>query len=147
MLPKYHILFGLIFVAILYLIFPSISVLGLIIIFLSSVLIDVDHVLYYSFKKRNLNPIKAYKWYMERLKEFKKLSREQRRNFHPGFYLFHGVEWLILLFFLGTYLPFLFFIFLGFSFHLLLDIIYEFYDIHTTYKMSLILNRCKYKKL
>jgi hypothetical protein len=147
MLPKYHILFGIIFIAILHFAFPSISFLELSIIFLSSVLIDVDHVLYFFLKKGSLNPTKAYRWYMERRKNFNKLPREQKKQTYSGFFLFHGIEILTFLFLLSNYIPILFFVFLGFSFHFFLDIIHEIYDKGTIDKSSLLWNYHRFRKL
>lgn len=148
MLPKYHILIGFIFTALLFFIFPELSFFGLAIIFLSSVLIDIDHVLYYFFRKKDINPFKAYRWYLTRCKKFHLLSKEQKKNFYSGFYLFHGIEWLIILFLLGNYIfSFFLFICIGFSLHFILDTIYEIYDRRTTDKISLIFNYYRSKEL
>jgi hypothetical protein len=147
MLPKHHILFGLIFIAVLFFLFPDISLLGLAIIFLSSILIDVDHMLYYFLREKNFNPLKAYSWYIERGKKICHLPREQKKNFYSGFYIFHGIEILILLFLSSNYIPLLFFVFVGFSFHFVLDIIHEIYDKATVDKSSLIWNFYRFRKL
>jgi hypothetical protein len=147
MLPKYHILFGFIFAVILYFIFPNISFLGIVIIFLSSFLIDVDHILYYFFRKGNLNPFKAYRWYIDRAKKICKLPRQQKKNFYSGLYIFHGVEVLIFLFLLSHYFPILFFVFLGFSLHFIIDFFHEIYDKATVDKSSLIWNYYRFRKL
>ncbi|MDP2673070.1 MAG: hypothetical protein Q8O84_04625, partial [Nanoarchaeota archaeon] len=60
MLPKYHVLFGFLFSLILFLIFPFIGLSGFLIIFISSVLIDIDHYLFYVFKNRIFSINKAY---------------------------------------------------------------------------------------
>ena len=82
MLPKYHIFYGFIFSVIAFWLFKEVGLLGFFIIFLSSFLIDADHVLTYCWIKKDWNPIKApfraYKWYMKRDKEFMKLSREKQ---------------------------------------------------------------------
>jgi len=148
MLPKYHFLFGIIFVIVLHFFFPQISFFGLSIIFLSSFLIDVDHVFYYFLKEGILNPFKAYTWAIKRTHAFHKLSRSQRKKFYSGFFLFHGIEWLIILFLLGTYVSrFFIFIFVGFSFHFIIDTIYEIYDKGTVDKISLFWNFYRFKKL
>jgi len=148
MLPHYHIFLGLIFVAVLSFFFPNISFFTFAIIFFSSFLIDVDHVFYYFFKKGNLNPFNAYKWFIERRKQFHKLPMKQRKNFYSGFYMFHGIEWLIVLFLLGSYVnPFFIFIFIGFSFHFVFDVIHEIYDKRTVDKISLIWNYFRFRKI
>lgn len=60
---------------------------------------------------------------------------------------FHGIELMILLFFLSFIFKPLFFIFIGASFHLLLDLVYQ-----TTYseridRFSLIFDFFKYRNL
>ncbi|MDD5358098.1 MAG: hypothetical protein PHX80_03075 [Candidatus Nanoarchaeia archaeon] len=92
-----------------------------------------------------MNPFKARKWYMEKQKMLNKLPRAQKKKIYTGFYLFHGIEWNILLFLLGNYFSFFFFLFLGFSFHLFIDLIYEMYDKGTADKFSLIWNYCQFK--
>jgi len=148
MLPKYHILFGFFFIAVLFFFFPQISLIGLVIIFLSSILIDVDHVFYYFLKKGNLVPLNAYNWYMKRRMQFNLLSREQKKKIYSGFYIFHGIELLIILFLLGNYFyNVFFFIFLGFSFHFIIDLFHEIYEKGTVDKISLIWNYYRWRKL
>jgi hypothetical protein len=148
MYPKYHFLLGIFFIIILHFIFPSLSIFALLLIFLSSVLIDADHVLYYFFKKGNLNPIRAYNWYIERGKKICHLSRKQKNKIYPGFYLFHGIEVLTILFLLGTYVSYFFiFIFVGFSLHFVLDTIHEIYDRGAIDKTSWIWNYIRWKKI
>jgi len=148
MLPKYHILFGSIFITILYFLFPQIGLLNLTIIFLSSVLIDSDHVIYYFFKKKNLNPFNAYHWFIDNVKKTLSLPMSERKKIYSGFYLFHGIEWIILLFLLGIYLsPFFLYISIGFAFHMILDIPDEIYQKRTVDKISLIWNYYRWRKL
>ncbi len=148
MLPKFHLFFGIIFVVRLHFLFPQISFFNLSIIFLSSFLIDVDHVFYYFLKTGDINPVRVYRWYMKKWKRFHKIPREQRKNIYSGFYLFHGIEVLMILFLLGFYISPLFsFIFIGFSFHLLVDTVHERYDKGTSDKFSLIYSCYQFRKL
>jgi len=148
MLPKYHIFLGFIFILFLYFFFPQISLLGLVIIFISSILIDIDHYLYYIFKKKDLNPYNAYVWHIKEWKRINKLPRKQRKTLYTGFYLFHGIELLIILLLLGIYINYFFiFIFIGFSFHLITDIIHEIYFKETIDKISLIWSYFRWKKI
>lgn len=146
MFPKYHILFGFILVVLLYFFFPQISLFGLLIIFLSSFLIDVDHVLFYFIKTKDWNPFNAHKWYVEKWEKLKNIPREQRKNYSE-FYLFHGIEWLIIFLLLGIYLSkFFTYLFIGFSLHLSIDLIHEYYYKETIDKSSSIWNFIKWKK-
>lgn len=125
MFPRQHLILGFVFSLFLLIIFPSIGLFSALIIVLSSVLIDVDHYLYYVFVKKNWSLPKAYRWFREKHSYWVKLSREER-NKHKGCFVFlHGTEILGILFFLGFFVNSLFYyILIGFAFHLFLDIIY-----------------------
>ncbi len=148
MLPKLHFIAGIFFIFLIYLLFPQISLIGLLIIFLSSVFIDVDHYVYYILKERNLNLVKCYNWYILHLKKTLFLPMKERKNRYTGFYFFHGIEWIILLFLLGAYVhPFFSFVFVGFLFHWVIDTPHEFYIKRTLDKSSLIWNYYRWRKL
>ena len=78
--PKHHVLLGFIFSIIIFLIFPSIGILGFLLIFLSSFLVDVDHYLYYVYKNRKLSLRKAYMWHIRKRKKWYVLSRKKRNK-------------------------------------------------------------------
>ena len=139
---KYHFLLGVIFAVLLYLLFSTIiSLFGLLIILLSSFLIDVDHYLYYVYKKGDFSLIRAYSWYMKNARKFCFMSEEKRKQFYLGFYIFHGIEPLIILFFLGFYVSQFFnFILVGFLFHLFTDLISEIILKQRIDKVSIIQN-------
>jgi hypothetical protein len=146
--PKIHFIVGTFFVIILHFIFPQITLLNLLIILFSSVLIDVDHYFYYIFIKRDFNLIKAYKWFKEGVRKTRRLPLKERKKMYTGFYMFHGIEPLIVLFLLGISVSqFFFFVFLGFSFHLLLDIPSEISIKGTFQKVSLIYSYSQFRKL
>lgn len=147
MLPKKHIILGLIFSLTLIFLFPAIGWKGFGVIFLSSVFIDIDHYLYFIFKKKDINLMNSYNWFIKKRKEFFSVSREQRNKTIPMLFVFHGIEVLLIVFVLSFFSRIFFFIFLGFSFHLLVDSI-----IQTTYwnridKVSLIYDFLKCRKL
>lgn len=126
MYPKQHILFGMVFAIILISIFPKIGFTGFVIVFLSSVLIDVDHYLYYIYKKKDFNLNKAIKWFTKEEKYFSSLSRGERNKFYMGFFFLHGIEVVLIILILAIFVSkYFLFIFLGISFHLLLDYLYQ----------------------
>ena len=125
MFPSQHLFLGIIFGVGLFIIIPSIGIIGLGVVILSSVLIDFDHYIFYTLRCRNLNPIKSYNWFIEKTKKFMGLSREERNRSKLEVYAFHGVELLLVLIFLSFFKNFFILIFAGFSFHLLLDMIYQ----------------------
>lgn len=148
MMPSSHIFFGFIFSIILSYFFPSIGVLGMIIIFLSSFLIDFDHYLGYAIRKKNFNPIKAYKWNLEITKKLFSMTKKENDQFYTFICLFHGIEVLIILLILGFLVSkYFLFIFIGFSFHLSLDTIHSFIYNYRTDKVFLIYDYFKFKKL
>jgi len=139
MLPKYHIVLGFLFSLILFLIFPSISILGASVIFFSSFLIDVDAYLNYIFTKKSFNLINAIKYYSEKRKKGIKLSRGQKLKAPIKIRFLHGIEILAVLFILGIFTNKLFlFIFIGFAFHLFLDIAEQIYYGFRISKISLV---------
>jgi len=148
MYPSRHLIFGTLFGVVIFLIFPSIKLFGFMTIILSSVLIDVDHYLLYVKKKKDLSLRNSYKWFIENEKKVLNLIKSQRSEIYVGLCLFHGIEILLILIFLGIFISETFlFIFIGFSFHLILDFVDE-----TTYhnridKFSLIYDFFKFKKL
>jgi len=146
--PKVHFIIGVLFIIILHFIFPQITFLSLLIILFSSVLIDGDHYIYYIIKKRNFNLFKCYRWYQNHFHKTINIPMSERKKIYTGFYLFHGIEMLIILFLLGTYVnQFFIFIFIGFSIHLFLDIVFEIYFKHTIDKISIIYSYYRWKKL
>lgn len=148
MLPKWHLFLGFFFALTLFLVFPEIEIAGFVIIFFSTFLMDLDHYIYYVFKKRDLSLKNAYKWFCKRQKKIHSLSREQRNKVKGIFCLFHGVEVLVILFFLGFFISkYFFYVLIGFTFHLLLDIIHQ-KRIHDRLdRVSLTHDFLKFKKL
>jgi len=153
MLPKYHALFGIIFAGIIFLTFPKIGLLGLFIIWASSVLVDVDHYLFYVMTEKDLNLKNAYKSFNNETTEFFKLSLEDRKKIkEDALYIFHGVETLVILLVLFFFLPLLFstislLIFLGVLFHNILDLVYAIFVGYPLEKMGLqTINFLNYKK-
>jgi hypothetical protein len=148
MLPQSHFLIGTIVSLFLYYVFPEIGFLNLVIFLLASVLIDVDHYLYYVYRKKNWGPINATKWFLEKGRILKNAEQKTRNEFYTGFYFLHGVEVLILLVILG-YLTssFFYFICLGFLLHLILDYVYQSKTRDRFDKFSIIYDYFKYRKL
>lgn len=121
MLPKTHALIGFLFSVFLYFAF-RLTYIQVLIVFLASFLIDFDHYMYYVYKKRNFSPTKAYGWFMISRKKFNSLSNKEKKKHRVGFYLFHGLEWILLFLLMGYFLYSLFyFVAIGMFLHLILD--------------------------
>ena len=118
MMPKKHIRINLIISLILLFFIPPHYVL---IIFLASVLIDVDHYLYYVFEKKRFSLKSAYNWFKIEKAKFHDLSREEKKKHRYFILIFHGIESLLILYVLSLYIPILFYVFLGFLIHLIED--------------------------
>lgn len=121
-----HFILSIFFVIALSYLFPQISFLGLILILASAVLIDVDHYLYYVFRKKDWNLKNAYSWHTLKRKELLKLSKKEKKFHNQEFCFLHGFEILSILYFLGLFAHnIFFFILIGFSFHIFLDLFVE----------------------
>ncbi len=122
MTPKYHVLFGLIFILILYLAFsPTTFILA--VIFFSSILIDVDHYILYFFAKKDLSLRKAYKFFIERKELWLSMPLEKREKCKRAVFYFHGIEFLAFILLLSFFSSFFIPVFLGCLFHLFIDLI------------------------
>jgi len=112
MFPKWHILFGAIFSLILFLVF-KVNLFYSIVVFLASVLIDVDHYLFYVKRKDDWNLKTAFNWFVALEKKHKPLAL-----------IFHNIEFVILILILSFFHNFFLFILIGLLFHLSIDLIY-----------------------
>lgn len=146
MYPSKHILLGGIFSIICFFSFPQINLIEASIIFFSSFLIDIDHYLYYVWRKNDLNLKNSYNWFLKNEKIFLSLSKKDKKTVYQGFYFLHGFESLIILFLLGFLHKYFFFILIGFSFHLLLDYINIIFKWNKFEKFSIIYDYFKFKK-
>jgi len=121
MYPTQHLILGIIFAGFVFYLFPIIGFVGFWTIVLSSFLIDVDHYFFYLFMKKDFSVNKAYKWFDEKFKKRLLISRDEKKKHRYEIYIFHGIEFWILLFALAYFSNFLFLVFLGVMFHMFLD--------------------------
>jgi hypothetical protein len=113
MYPLIHILSSLIFILALKLL-DSLTITQLIVIFLSAILIDVDHWFVYIAKKKDFSIVRSYKWFIA-LDKLKK---------NPHFLcIFHTIEFFAFIALLSLKYQIFQFIFIGMAFHMALDII------------------------
>ena len=143
-----HLIFGTILALILFILFPQIQMIGFLIIILASVLIDIDHYIYYVYKKRNLSLHRAYRWFIQKKRKLQPLTKKQRTEFYTGFSFLHGIEILLITFILGVYISeYFYYVLIGFTFHILLDYIHQITWHNRLDKISLIYDFFKFKKL
>jgi len=122
MLVKNHIIFGFIFSVVLTLSL-NLTAIQFLIIFLASFLIDADHYLNFIFLKNNLNFFKARRYHIEKRKRWLKLSKQEKLGYKIPTYIFHGIEFFIMLLILSFVHKIFLFILIGAAFHMLLDYI------------------------
>jgi hypothetical protein len=147
MLPHIHFIFSLFLGIILFYCIPEIGLFGFILIISTGVLIDIDHYIFYIYKKRDFNLIKAINWFLEQDRTLRKLPFEKRKEFFQGFFIFHGLEFLVIIYILGLYLHRLFFLILISSiFHLFLDYLYQIKIYGRKNKISIIYDFINFKK-
>jgi len=138
MYPTQHLTIGIIFTAILAWAFSQITLFSALLIIASTVLIDVDHYIIYVWITKDWNLKNAYYWHKEAGRKFKKLSREEKRELRHSFFIFHGVEPLLIVFLLSLYVnPYFYFVLIGMSLHMALDIIYGLFHGYGLHKIFL----------
>jgi len=156
MLPYFHILFGFIFSLSIYFLFKF-NFIGFLVLFFSTWVFDVDHYLFFVFKKNKLNFFEAYKYFMK--KKNLKLPVEQRKREmikENRLFIFHQIE-IICLIFLASFFILKFFkaeiysiLFLvGIFFHTFLDLLESLKEGFIAERYSLILfyiSKIKLKK-
>lgn len=127
MLPRWHVFWGAILTLALWLFFPKISGFYLILIFLSSVFIDIDHYFCAILKTGKWPLSHAFDYHM-------KLARKQKSDRDKGirekgdFHIFHTIEFHLVIIILSLFYKPFFFIFVGMMFHSLLDLGYIIYE-------------------
>ena len=122
MIPRWHILFGAIFTILVWIVFPNISPVFYWVIFLSTFMIDIDHYL--------LGVAKTGKWGLfSSLEYFRMLVKKEKHNKMRGIrkkgnlFVIHTIEVLAVLGVLGYYSDWIFYMFVGFIFHFLVDLV------------------------
>ena len=105
-----HVLFALIFAAILYPFIGNYSI----VVFLSGFVIDIDHYLYYIIKKNDLNFMNGYLYHVP--------GSKVHESHHDSLHIFHTWEmWLLFLILAFIIHEVFLFILVGFIFHMLFD--------------------------
>ncbi len=119
MMPKWHIFYGVIFSSLLYFV-TGYTLIASLIVFLSSIFIDLDKVILFILKEKSLNFFEF--WRQEILKRKLWEKRKNNTKFKHEIRFLHGIEVFIILLIFSIIHEFFFFIFLGFFFHILLDV-------------------------
>ncbi|MEK6927961.1 MAG: hypothetical protein AABX11_06020 [Nanoarchaeota archaeon] len=122
MLPRWHILLGAIFTLGLGYFVPQLGWMNLAIVFFASFLIDFDHYVQAVMKTGKIGLFKAFAYHREQ-KEIMKKEKAKGIKRKGDFHLFHTLEFHALIALLGIFYFPMFFVFIGITFHSLLDVI------------------------
>jgi hypothetical protein len=147
MLPKWHLLWGVVLSSIL--LFTPLPITSIAIIFISSILIDLDHYSRYILITKKFSLKKFWNWSMDRRNRWKKLSPKEKKKYSKPVFILHNIEFLFILTLLSHISQIFFLIFLGILFHLLSDFVHAFYKKHslsTKFSLIYVLNFNKSKK-
>lgn len=123
MLPRWHIVFGAFFAFVIWLVAPETNKIYLLLVFLSSFLIDTDHYLVAVFRTKKLS-FKNSLNYFKILGKMETKERKQKIKRKGPLYVFHTLEFHLFILFLGIIWTGFFYIFLGMIFHSLLDVVW-----------------------
>jgi len=147
MLPKWHILIGFVFSYILVYFFNVSTISGFIIFISSFLIIDLDHYFLYILTKKDFNFIRFYNSSLDEHKKYLNLSEEERRAYKKKLFIFHGVEFWMVLIILAFFNDVFLLVLAGFVIHIIADWI-EMYFIHEPFyiKFSQIYTYIKNKK-
>ena len=121
MLTHRHFILNLA-ISLILLILTDIHYIFIMIFLVSSVLIDMDHYLYYIFEKKRFSLKSAHIWYLIEREKFHNLLLKEKKKHRYFIFIFHGIEPLILIFLLSYFYYPIFFIALGFFIHLIEDL-------------------------
>ena len=151
MYPRNHAIAGFLFCLLLFMFnvinITNFTMVGLVIVWLSNILVDVDHYIIYIWQKHDFSLIKAYKFHKNAILKEKK---RPPKNYYLC--IFHTIEFCILLiiFLIITRSNILMYITIGIAFHIVIDIITATIQgrVHksTLTLFSLICRMIKYKK-
>ncbi len=121
MLPRWHIILGAVFTFFMWIFAPQIGFVNILLIFIASFMIDLDHYICGAMKTGKLHIGKIFDYHKDvGIKQHEERRRGIRRR--GDFHLFHTLEFHVFIALLGIlFLPF-FYIFIGMAFHSLLDL-------------------------
>jgi len=133
MFPKEHIILGLMFSLVVKFIFPQIEWFYIILIFVASFMIDFDHYAMYVKKTGNFSPVESVRYYYKRIAEAKRRGEVGAKAKKSFFFLFHTLEFHILILLMSYFWIGFLYIFIGMVFHSFLDIVKMSYkkELHT----------------
>lgn len=124
MLPRWHVIFGLVFCIVFKIIAPETTYVSLFLIWFASVFIDFDHYLIAAFKHGKISPFDAINHGYESRQNILNQKSDFGMCEKSDFHFFHTIESHILVGIIALFFFPFFFIFIGMVFHSLLDLIW-----------------------
>ena len=123
MMPLYHLIISLITAAILFK-FYSYNVIFIII---GGIVIDIDHYFLYAKRKKDFNPLRAYKYFKELDNYFSTNAKKGKKKIRifDGLLVFHTMEFLLILIIFSFYSIKVFLFTAGVVIHLISDLIHN----------------------
>jgi len=121
MLPRWHIILGVIFTGAVWAFIPSINKFYLGLVLFSSIFIDFDHYIASVIKTKKLSFFHALR-YHKKVQEIEEKEHKRGLRRKGDFHLFHTIEFHLLIGLLSLLWTGFFFIFIGMAFHLFLDL-------------------------
>ena len=123
MLPRYHILFGIILTVAIWFFFPQTPIIFLALTLISSIIMDFDHYIVAAMRNSHLSLFKAFHYH--KVQSEINVQNHRKGIFKKGdFHLLHTIEFHTFIFLLGFAWQGFFYIFIGMLFHSFLDVIY-----------------------
>lgn len=121
MLPRWHVLLGALFVGGLYLLVPDLAWYNYFLLFFASVFIDVDHYIAAGLKTGSWRLSDALEYYATQGDQVQLDQKKGIRKVYD-FHIFHTIEFHVLIALLSVWWQPAFYLFIGMTFHTLLDI-------------------------
>jgi len=146
--PTEHLISGIIVAGVLFLIYPSVGLLGALLIIISTVLVDIDHYIFYAIKKRDLSLVHAYRWYRDIRRRTHHMPKKEKSKIFFGFHFLHGIEIFAIIYLLYAYVnPIFLYVMIGYSLHFFADLLVETIWCGRTDKISVIYSFIRMNKL
>ena len=127
MIPRWHIILGAIFTLVIWIFAQNLSWIFLLLIFLSSFLVDLDHYIVSAIKTGKLNLGHSFE-YHKKMKAIELAEKAKGIKRKGDFHLFHTIEFHVLIGIIGMFFVPFFYVFIGMVFHSLIDILYMTYQ-------------------
>lgn len=125
MLVSTHIIISFIIALVLYPFFGLYSIA----FFLAGFLIDFDHYLEYVIMTKNINPFKAYSYFIKIYQKNQKniIKKKQVKWKKVHFHMFHTFEFILIIGIISFFSKIVLFVFFGLISHFILDFAYNYY--------------------